>query len=51
MTLSNLGTMMRAKTFWEQRQLHAVARLLLVVAVGVLVCVELGFAFSSVVRQ
>jgi signal transduction histidine kinase len=46
-TLSNLGTMIRAKTFWEQRQLHAVARVLLVLAVGVLVCVALGFAFSS----
>lgn len=39
--------MLRARQFWEQRSLHPVARLLLVLAVGVLLCIAIGFAVSS----
>ncbi|MDP3949077.1 sensor histidine kinase [Microbacterium sp.] len=39
--------MLRSRTFWQQRSLHSVARLLLVLAVGVLLCVAVGFILAS----
>lgn len=39
--------MLRSTAFWEQRPLHPVARVLLLVVVGVLVCVEIGFAVAT----
>lgn len=43
----SIGTMLRAPAFWEQRPLRSVARLLLLLAVGVLVCIAIGFILAS----
>lgn len=42
-----VGRVIRTRTFWAQRSLHPIARVLLVVAVGILVWVSIGFAASS----
>ncbi|RWZ51430.1 histidine kinase [Labedella phragmitis] len=39
--------MLRSRAFWEQRSLHPVARLLLVLAVGVLLCIAIAFILAS----
>jgi len=39
--------MLRARTFWEQRPLHPVVRLLLLLAVAVLLCIAIGFIVAS----
>ncbi|MFC6357134.1 sensor histidine kinase [Luethyella okanaganae] len=44
---TSIARMLRSRTFWEQRSLHPVARLLLVAAVGVLLCIAIGFIVAS----
>lgn len=39
--------MLRYRAFWGQQLLHPVARLLLLLVVGVLVCIAIGFIFDS----
>ena len=43
----SMARMLRLRAFWEQDRLHPVARLLLVLTVGVLLVVEVGFLFAS----
>lgn len=39
--------MLASRQFWQQRSLHPIARLLLIVVVGVLVCIALGFIVAA----
>lgn len=39
--------MLRSRTFWEQRRLHPVVRLLLLLTVGVLMVIAIGFIVAS----
>lgn len=42
-----MARMLRSRTFWKQKLLHPVARVLLVLTVGVLLVVEVGFIFAG----
>ncbi|MGY1553141.1 sensor histidine kinase [Microbacterium sp. A588] len=44
---SSIMRMLRSRMFWEQRSLHPVARLLLVLTVGVLLCIAIGFTIAG----
>jgi signal transduction histidine kinase len=46
-SLTSIRRMFRTRTFWEQRALHPAVRVLLVIAVGVLVCVAIGFIVAT----
>src|SRR5690606_1361526 len=39
--------MLGSRDFWQQRSLHPIARLLLIVVVSVLVCIALGFIVAA----
>lgn len=43
----SIWRMLRSRAFWAQRSLHPVARLLLVLVVGVLLCIAVGFILAS----
>lgn len=52
MTLSDPGRtslrrMLGSREFWQQRSLHPIARILLIVVVSVLVCIALGFIVAA----
>lgn len=52
MTLSGLGRtslrrMLGSNAFWQQRHLHPIARILLIVVVSVLLCTALGFIVAT----
>lgn len=43
----SIGKLLRSPRFWEPRRLHPVARLLLIVIIGVLLVVAVGFVVES----
>ena len=44
---TSIWGMTTSSLFWQQRSLHAVVRLLLLLTIGVLLCVAIGFTVAS----
>lgn len=44
---TSVGRLLRSRTFWAQRSLHPIARLVLLAVVVVLLCIAIGFIVES----